>query len=410
MPPDTPSDPLRRLHSRWWLLALLALIVLLFLSGPCQKVGDHRRDRDEVTSHSTIVDTVDIIVPSRPAAESPSTLSAALHAPPALPAEVPHVKVPPPDLSPRRVAGSVDSWEDWNASFSDTVIRTYSAIFDSSRLDTAGGGVVFSPSGLTLDNLRVKQVECIVDSVRPLVKYTFPGEKVNFGIGVAFAAGVSWQGTLRPRPGAVRLDAISPSDDRLSGDAGVARNQFMVVLNSPPGYAYTVRTAIECYVADGSPKTRTYYTAPAKVDFRRMVRFESLIPDTGDTLFVVTNNPAAIRDVAGAAPRSPLAAVFVPLSDPSEGDGLLNEHMPNVRIHVSSPRRLDRSFVILSDSGALVERNILDPDFRRTAELKLKGVQLQQIGLPRVTAFVTNADSVEELRLLYRHFARLNSQ
>jgi len=91
--------------------------------------------------------------------------------------DVPPIKVPPPDISPRRVAGRVDSWEDWNASFSDTVIRTYSVIFDSARMDTVAGGVVFSPSGMTLDNLRVKQVQCVVDNVKPLVKDTFPGEK-----------------------------------------------------------------------------------------------------------------------------------------------------------------------------------------------------------------------------------------
>ena len=408
MLPESPPDTKRSARSRWWLLAILLLIVIVFLFGPCQKVGDHARGPDEGTVRSSVADTQLIVVGSPPVTESPSPLSPGLREPPPASAEISRLNVPPPDLSPRRIGGSVDSWEDWNASFSDTVIRTYSVIFDSSRMDTASGSVVFSPTGLTLDNLRVKQVECIVDSVRPLIKYTFPGEKVNFGVGVGFASSVSWQGTLRPRPGTTMLETFTPPDDRLAGDAGVARNQFIVILNSPPGYAYRLRTAIECYVADGSPKTRTYYTARASVEFRRMVRFESLIPDTGGTIYLVTNNPAAVRDMAVAAPRATLAAVLVPLHDASEAESLLKEEMPNVRLHVSAPRMLDRSFVILSDSGALVERNVIDPDFRRTAELKLKGVQLEQMGLPRVTTLVTDPDAVEELKLLYMHFNRLD--
>jgi len=407
MPPESPSNTTRRIPSRWWLLAVLLVIIFVFLFGPCQRVGKDTRGPEENAPPAVSHDSAQTAVSREETPEAPSSLIPAPREHPPIRAGVPRLKVSPPDLTPRRIAGSVDSWEDWNASFSDTVTRTYSVIFDTSRMDTAAGGVVFSPSGMNLDNLRVKQVECIVDNVKPFVKYTFPGEKVNFGIGVGFAASVSWSGTLRPRPGAVRLETLVPSGDRYSGDVEMARNQFIVVLNSPPGYAYTLRTAIECYVAEGSPKTRTYYTAPATVEFRRMVRFESLIQDRGDTLFLVTNNPAAVRDVAASAPRSTVAAVLVPQHDASEAESLTGEPIPNVRLHVSAPRRLDRSFVILSGGGALVEKNVLDPDFKRTAELKLKGVQLQQVGLPRVTEFVTDTTAVEELKLLYLHFSRL---
>jgi len=407
MPPESQPDSPPKIPSRWWLLALLLLIIIAFLFGPCQRVGEHQRGGEETPSPVLPRDTVRPGSITAPATESPAPLSPRFRERAAARADLPRLSVPPPDLTPRRVAGSVDSWEDWNASFSDTVTRTYSVIFDSARLDTAGGGVVFSPSGMTLDNLRVKQVECVVEKVRPFVKYTFPGEKVRFGIGVGFADAVSWRGALRPRPGTVRLEPLQPSGDRFVEEAVAARNQFIVVLNSPPGYAYTLRTAIECYVEGGAAKTRTYYTESAPVEFRRMIRFESLVRDGGDTIYLVTNNPAAVRDLAAAAPRSRVAAVLVPLRDASEGQSLLDERPANVALHVSAPRTLDRAFVVLSDSVALVEKNVLDPDFRRTAQLKLKGVQLQQVGLPRVTALLTDAGAVQELKLLYLHFSRL---
>jgi len=409
MPPDPPIDTSRRFPSRWWLLALLIVIVIIFLFGPCQKAGEHRGGPGENPPPAAPPESLQtqLIPPAAPV--SPSALSPAPGARPAVRPRIPRISQPPPDLSPRRVAGSVDSWEDWNSSFTDTVTRTYSVIFDSARLDTVNGEVVFTPSGTTLDTLRVKQVECLVDNVRPLIKYTFPGEKVNFVIGVGFAASVSWSGTLSPRKSAVRLDQFGSAERGSSDDASVARNQFIVVLHSPPGYSYTLRTAIECYVSGDTGMTRTYYTPPAAVEFRRMVRFQSLVRARG-ALYMVTNNPVAIRDVAVSAPGSTLEAVLVPLRDPSEADDLLKEPMPNVRMHVSAPRTLERSFVILSDSGALVERNVLDPDFKRTAELKLKGVELQQIGFPRITSLVTEPDSVQELRLLFEHYERLQPQ
>lgn len=310
------------------------------------------------------------------------------------------------------LAGNVDSWEDWNSSFSDTVTRTYSAIFDSARLDTAPGArLVFAASGRRGDFEVVKQVFCVVDSVKPLVKYTFPGESVDFGIGVGFAAGVSFQGELRPRGRTFPLEYAAAGDERFKDEGTLARNQFVVVLNSPPGYTYTLRTGIECFL-DGkdSGRTRTYFTPPAKVEFRRMIRFQSLLAESGDTLFILTANPGAISDLLKAAPRSWIFAVFVPVHDPSEAEALVKEEIPRLLIHVSGPRFLDRSFVILNDSVALVEKNVLDPEFRRTAQLKLKGLQLNRIGLPRVTNLVRGESAVEELKLLFIHFDRLTPQ
>jgi hypothetical protein len=318
--------------------------------------------------------------------------------------------MPPP--RPVTLAGKVDSWEDWNSSFSDTVTRTYSAIFDSARLDTASGArLVFAASGRSEDILRVKRVFCVVDSVRPLVKYTFPGESVDFGIGVGFAAGVSFRGELQPRGRMFTLDRVAAGDDRFTDEGSIARNQFVVVLNSPPGYTYTLRTGIECFMGEeGAEGTRTYFTSPAKVEFRRMIRFQSLLAESGDTLFVVTANPGAISDLLKDAPRSQVSAVFVPVQDRSESEDLMKEENPRLLLQVSVPRPLDKSFVILNDSVALVEKNVLDPEFKRTAQLKLKGLQLNRIGLPRVTNLVRGEPAVEELKLLFIHFNRLTPQ
>jgi hypothetical protein len=318
--------------------------------------------------------------------------------------------MPPP--RPMTLTGKVDSWEDWNSSFSDTVTRTYSAIFDSARLDTASGArLVFAASGRSEDFVRVKKVFCIVDSVRPLVKYTFPGESVDFGIGVGFAAGVSFKGELQPRGRMFTLEHVATGDERFTDEGSIARNQFVVVLNSPPGYTYSLRTGIECFMGEErSEETRTYITSPAKVEFRRMIRFQSLLAESGDTLFIVTANPGAISDLLKDAPRSWVSAVFVPVHDRSESEDLLKEENPRLRIQVSVPRPLDKSFVILNDSVALVEKNVLDPEFKRTAQLKLKGLQLNRIGLPRVTNLVRGESAVEELKLLFIHFDRLTPQ
>ena len=310
---------------------------------------------------------------------------------------------------PSTLAGTVDSWEDWNSSFSDTVTRTYSAIFDSARLDTASGArLVFAASGRSEDLLRVKRVFCIVDSVKPLVKYTFPGVHVDFGIGVGFEAGVSFKGALEPRVKAFGLDLEPAGDERFKDEGSMARNQFLVALHSPPGYAYTLRTGIECFIEGrDSQITRIYFTPPARVEFRRMIRFQSLLAQSGDTLFILTSNPRAISDLAKAAPLSWISAVFVPVQDPSESEDLVKEQAPRLRVHVSPPRSLEKSFVILNDSVALVEKNVMDPEFRRTAQLKLKDLQLNRTGLPRVTTLVRGESEVEELKLLFIHFDRL---
>jgi hypothetical protein len=314
-----------------------------------------------------------------------------------------------PPFRPMTLAGKVDSWEDWNSSFSDTVTRTYSAIFDSARLDTAAGArLVFAASGRSEDFVRVKRVFCVVDSVKPLVKYTFPGESVDFGIGVGFAAGVSFTGELQPRGRTFTLDYVATGDGRFTDEGSIARNQFVVVLTSPPGYTYILRTGIECFSGEeGSEGTRTYFTHPARVEFRRMIRFQSLLAGSDDTLFVVTANPGAISDLLKEAPRSWISAVFVPVHDRSESEDLLKEEIPRLHLNVSAPRPLDKSFVILNDSVALVEKNVLDPEFKRTAQLKLKGLQLNRIGLPRVTNLVRGEPAVEELKLLFIHFNRL---
>ena len=392
-------------------LILLVLGVILF------------RPRGQTSGSAGVESTAVPLVPS-PSADT----SALVITEPARPAPVPITEGPvrehgtsaPPRVAPRltpvpgpvTLGGKVDSWEDWNSSFSDTVTRTYSAIFDSSRLDTTSGDrIEFSATGRSGDFVPVKRVFCTVDSVRPLLKYTFPGVSVDFVLGVGFASGVSFKGELEPRVGTFNLVLDPTADERIKEEGNIALNQFVVALNSPPGYRYTVRTGIECSLPrENSGRTRLYYTPAAKVEFRRMVRFQSLLGESADTLFILTSNPAALTDLAKAVPRSWISAVFVPVHDPAESEDLLRQEIHNLRIHVSVPRPVEKSFVIFNDSLALVEKNIIDPEFKRTAQLKLKGVQLNRIGLPRVTNLVRGESLVEELKLLYMHYNRLAPQ
>lgn len=328
----------------------------------------------------------------------------------------PASKSPPPDrvvpeFSTVNVSGRVDSWEDWNSSFTDTATRTYSAIFDSARLDTLPGGVlIFSATGKDKDFLLVRRVFCTVDSVRQLVKYTFPGQSVDFGIGVGFAAGVSLRGALRPQDRTCNLQVFTPDGVPDQDDAVDPRNQFTVLLNSTPGYAYIIRTGIECTVAGGRAGSRIYYTRPSTVEFRRMVRFSMLARDAGDTVYILTANPKAIEDLSKVVRRSVINAVFVPSKEASEAEVLRNEALPNVRLHVSKPRTLDQSFVVLNDTVAIVERNVLDPEFKHTVQLKLHEAQMNRIGYPRVTSLWRGESAVLELRYLFLHYDRLVSQ
>ena len=387
--------------------AIMLIIVAALLVRPWEHFSDLKGTGDRVVPPPAADSSAVVIVeppPAAPIANAP---------------ERPRVKqkVSTPDRgrsfspSPRPVtlAGEVDSWEDWNSSFSDTVTRTYSAIFDSARLDTtSGAGLVFAASGRSKDFVRVKQVFCIVDSVKPLVKYTFPGESVDFGIGVGFAAGVSFKGELQPRGSTFTLEYVSTGDERFKDEGSMVRNQFVVILNSPPGYTYKLRTGIECFPGrEVSEGTRTYFTHPTKVEFRRMIRFQSLLAEAADTLFIVTANPGSISDLLKEAPRSWISAVLVPVHDRSEAEDLLKEEIPRLRLHVSVPRPLDKSFVVLNDSVALVEKNVLDPEFKRMAQMKLKGLPLSRIGLPRVTDLVRGASAIEELKLLFIHFNHL---
>lgn len=316
-----------------------------------------------------------------------------------------------PEFSTMNVSGRVDSWEDWNSSFTDTATRTYSAIFDSARLDTLPGGVlIFSATGKEKDYLLVKRVFCSVDSVKQLVKYTFPGQSVDFGIGVGFAAGVSLRGALRPQDRACNLHVFTPDGVPDQDDAVDPRNQFTVVLNSTPGYTYTIRTGIECTLGGGRAGTRIFYTRPATVEFRRMVRYSTLARDAGDTVYILTANPRAIQDLSKVVRRSVINAVFVPSREASEADALRSEALPNVRLHVSQPRKLDESFVVLNDSVAIIERNMLDPEFRHTVQLRLHETQMNRIGYPRVTSLCRGESAVLELRYLFLHYDRLVSR
>jgi hypothetical protein len=316
--------------------------------------------------------------------------------------EVPSaIKGPPPlPTTIREISGRVDSWQDWNSSFSDTVTRTYSAIFDSARIDTLSGGrLAFSPTGRSQDFWPVSRVFCRIDSVRELIRYTFPGEEVRFSLGVAFAPSLSFRASLQPRVKSVGLD-YSPHEE----EPGMLRNQFLVVLNSPTGYAYSIRTGIES--AGGPGGSFVYYTPPVLVEFRRMIRYKSLLAAAADTVYLLTRNPRAVTDVARALPRAVINTVFVPRSDPDEADPLTREPLANVRLHLTAPRNLDQSFLIINDSEAILEENLLDPDFRHVAQLRPVSAPLDQTGLPRITHLILARGAVTRLKGTFQQVVR----
>jgi len=251
----------------------------------------------------------------------------------------------------------------------------------------------------------VKRVFCAVDSVRPLEKYTFPGQDVDFVIGVGFAAGISFRGALDPVLRTFDLEMFTP-EGKTEGEAGtkIMRNQFVVQLGSVPGYAYVIRTGIECGTVGERNRSRIYYLRPSVVEFRRMIKYGLLARDAADTVLILTANPRAIVDLSDVVRRSVLRAIFVPARDPAEADGLYGKKLPNVELHVTSPRIIDQSFVVFSDSEALVEKNTPDPDFMHTVQLNLKQRQVDRMGYPRVTHLTTDQSAVRELKRLFRRF------
>ena len=390
-------------------LLLLGSLIALILRWP--EGARPKYESTELPQNLTQPDTGVVVpplisdsIPAPPVALSPVAVSAE----PGKPAIPKTTTNPPgrerPDYSPVNISGRVDSWEDWNSSFSDSISRTYSVIFDSALLDQVPGGqMVFSPTGRRSDFLPVKRVFCAVDSVRPLVKYTFPGQDVDFVIGVGFASGISLRGALEPQARTCELEPINPEYQEVDASAKVIRNQFVVQLSSTPGFAYVIRTGIECASAREGNRSRIFYLRPSAVEFRRMIKYSLLARDAADTVLILTANPKAIVDLSDVVRRSVLKAVFVPAKDPDEADDLWGRKLPNVELHVTSPRVIGQSFVVFSDSEALIERNTPDPDFVHTVQLNLKLRKVDRIGYPRVTNLTTDPSAILELKRAFRH-------
>jgi hypothetical protein len=304
------------------------------------------------------------------------------------------------------VPGRVDTWGDWNSFFADTLTRTYSAVFERAHLDTLPGGrLVFTPSGQSRDRAVVSAIFCRIDSVREVVKYTFPGQSVNFSVGPGFVGSVFLSCTLSPKESRIRLALLNPQQKPTYYESGRTPNQVIIFLQSRPGCAYTLRTGVEC-TQEGEPGSiTTYYSRPKQVVFPRMIRFETLLPEAGDTVFIVSNNPKAIKDLAKAIPHGVVYAVLVPVTAVSEGEELEKEQLPNLHLHISSIGDLDESFVVLGGSLALIEEKKLDPDFTAIARLCLKESEMNRMGYPRLTRMVRGKSVVIRLMSRYQEYA-----
>jgi hypothetical protein len=138
------------------------------------------------------------------------------------------------------------------------------------------------------------------------------------------------------------------------------------------------------------------------VEFRRMIRYKSLLSAASDTVFLLTGNPRAISELGRMLPRSVVSAVFVPRNDPDEADALDGGTPANVRLHVTAPRILDQSFLIINDSDAIVEENQIDPDFRHVAQLRPRSAPLDQAGLPRITHRILSRPAVNRLKAIFQ--------
>jgi len=70
-PTETEPDPPRKIPSRLWLLALLLVIIIAFLFGPCQKVGEHSRGPNDAPSPAAAHDSLQAGPVTPRAPESP---------------------------------------------------------------------------------------------------------------------------------------------------------------------------------------------------------------------------------------------------------------------------------------------------------------------------------------------------
>jgi hypothetical protein len=380
---------------RWILAGVGAAIIILLLIVLREEIHEHPPEKPVLQRDTSYA--------------PPDTAAPALQ-------EVPKESVPPPPAKPPKAAHSVphfeslinarvDTWADWNSLFSDTIRQTYSALLDSARLDTLPGArIALTFRGGGADRALVKRVFCKVESVRVDVKYMFPGEAVDFSVAPGFLGSVFFHGALQPRKGVYALKRVARQSNRPSGDSEFVPRQIVLALDSPPGFAYTVRTGIECLGRDGSGSQQPFFTSVKTVEFPRMVKISALARAAADTVLILSNNPRAIHDVAEAVPAATVLCLLISEDDIPEEELRTIRDYPNARLRVGARKEIDASFVVLNRSQALIEDRDLDPEFKRIAELCLKEGEMDRIGYPRVTRLVGERAVVQRLERKFRQY------
>jgi hypothetical protein len=258
--------------------------------------------------------------------------------------------------------------------YRDVTQRSLSMTLASARLVTSGEtGWDFDSDGTGRHLAKVRRTFVVVDSAYSLRKYIFPGWGYGADWVPSSGENPAFEGRLERKPGVFALAASGLGENKANGKGSVG-NQVGIRLHSRAGCAYSVRLGIECIGQAESTVDTTYYTAPMVVEFPAVYTVATIPGGAADTVFVATQNPRTIREVAELLPRTFVSAVLFDAGSAREGVVEDLAALTNIKLSVNRTSSLSEAFIILNTSQALVESQWLDPAFVRIVESHLEFV------------------------------------
>jgi hypothetical protein len=258
--------------------------------------------------------------------------------------------------------------------YGDVKERTVALRLTGSRLDSTGPGLrVLRGGNAPEEGWPVKRFVLVVDSVRPLRKYVFPGWSYGSDWAPIPDGGDALEGRISPVPGMSVL-AEAGEKARVPPEVERKNDRVSVRLRSVPGHSYFVRFGLECGTPGKEESAGMLFTEEAVVEFPSVLRCGSLSREAGgDTLYIATHYPAAVHEVAVSLPRVPVVAVILDADPDAEWTLRDLTARSDVSVFMNTFTTTAESFVLFDSATALVERRRPDPAFERIVRTHLPG-------------------------------------